>query len=297
VKPPAKLASHLKRISNPDRVVFPDAGITKAEVAAYYIAVAGRMLPYLKDRPVSFVRAPEGLSGERFFQRHALPGMEKGIASRPDPEDDDGVMVIESLDGLVTAAQFGVIEIHGWGATFPDIGKVERVVFDLDPDEEMDFAVVREGAMLVRDLLKAAALDSVPLLSGGKGVHVVVPLDRSQGWEEIGEFAEGVARGLAAAEPDRFVATVAKAARKGRIFIDYLRNKRTATAIAPWSLRARPGASVAVPVTWKELESAASAAPFTLREAVTRKDPWPRLWKDGQSIPAAALDVLKAGRR
>jgi bifunctional non-homologous end joining protein LigD len=173
---------------------------------------------------------------------------------------------------------------------------VERLVFDLDPDEALDFAAVRSAAVVVRDLLKAASLDSVPLLSGGKGVHVVVPLDSTQGWSEVGRFAEGVARGLAAVEPERFVATVAKAARKGRIFIDYLRNKRSATAIAPWSLRARPAASVAVPVTWKELDAAASAAPFTLRDAVARKDPWLRLWRDGQAIPAGTLDLLMPER-
>ncbi len=146
--------------------------------------------------------------------------MEKGIASVPDPVGGDSVMVIENVDGLVTAAQFGVVEIHGWGAKFPDIDKVERIVFDLDPDEAVSFDEVRSAAFLLRDLLQAAGMKSVPLVSGGKGVHVIVPLNRTQDWTEVGDFAEGMARGLAAAEPSKYLAVASKAARKGRIFID-----------------------------------------------------------------------------
>ena len=220
--------------------MFAKAGITKGDVAAYYLAVADRILPYLLKRPISFVRAPEGLGGEIFFQRHLLKGMSKGILQIPDPDKEhaDWVSVIDE-DGLITCAQFGIIELHGWGSTMPKLASPDRVVFDLDPDPAVKFSDVRTAALDLRRLLEGIELKSFPLLSGGKGIHVVVPLDRTQDWETIGTFASGLAHGLAETDPKRYVAVASKAKRRGKIYIDWLRNKMTASAIVPWSLRAR----------------------------------------------------------
>jgi bifunctional non-homologous end joining protein LigD len=291
---PVDVAAELERISHGDRVMFPEAGVTKADVARHYLAVAERMMPHLEGRPVSFVRAPEGLAGETFFQRHLLPGMKKGLARVPAPEGDkQGYMRICNLDGLVTAAQFGVIEIHGWGTVLPDLDRPDRLVFDFDPDEGLGFEDVKTAATEMRDLLQAVGLASYPMASGGKGLHLVVPLDGSQTWDEIGDFTAGVARGLARFAPDRYVAVMAKKRRTGKIFIDWLRNRRSATAVLPWSLRARPKATVAVPLAWDEVPGLASAGAWTVSDITDRTDPWTDFWTRKQRIDPAALNYLQ----
>ncbi len=263
------------RLTNPDRVLIPQAKITKQVLADYLAAVADRMLPHLRERPVSFLRAPDGIEKERFFQRHALPGMKTGLGKVPDPGRGHGdYLQILSSEGLRTCAQFSVVELHGWGAILPDLKRPDRVVFDLDPDESLGFAETRRAAIEIRDLLDAVGLKSWPLLSGGKGIHVIAPLDQKSDWEVVGGFAEGVARGLAKAAPDRFVAVASKEKRKDRIFVDYLRNKQSASAIVPWSPRARASGTAAVPVTWKQLAKIRSADQFTLAAAAKREDPW-----------------------
>ena len=272
---PVSAAQATVRLTNPDRLLIPQAKITKQILMDYLVAVADRILPHLRQRPVSFLRAPEGIDGERFFQRHALPGMKIGIDKVPDPGRGHGdYLQVLSADGLRTCAQFSVIELHGWGAKLPDLRKPDRVVFDLDPDESLAFSDVRRAAIEIRDLLDQIGLKSWPLLSGGKGIHVIAPLDESADWEVVGGFAEGVARGLAKAAPDRFVAVASKAKRTGRIFIDYLRNRQTASAIVPWSPRARESGTAAVPVTWAQLARIKSADQFTLAAAAKRDDPW-----------------------
>jgi len=287
-------------ITNADRVIYPETGATKGDVAAYYVAVADRLLPHLKGRPISFVRAPEGLSGETFFQRHKLAGMSAGIRLIPDPEGEHkDFIAIDNVEGLITAAQFGVIELHGWGARLPKLHNPDRAVFDLDPDPAVKFNTVRGAALELRQLLKGIELESFPLVTGGKGVHVVIPLDQTQGWEEITAFAEGIARGLAAADPGRFVATASKEKRKDRIYIDWLRNRLTASAILPWSLRAKPNASIAVPVTWSELQKIERADPFTITDAPKRRDAWgTSFFSVKQRISPKVLAYLKEeGRR
>jgi len=281
------------KITHGDRVVFPDDGITKQQVADYYAAVAERMVPHLRDRPVSLIRAPDGIGGEIFYQRHPLPGMARGIVPIKDPSG--GRKTYFSLDGatgIQTAAQFGGIEIHGWGALADDLDSPDRMVFDLDPDEGLDFAAVKIAARDLKDHLAAIGLESYAMLTGGKGIHVVVPLDRSLGWGPVETFAAGFARGLAADKPDTYVATMSKARRKGRIFIDWLRNKQTATAVQPWSLRARKGAPVAVPVAWTELGRIQRASAFDIRAAAKRRDPWTDFFKIRQTIPPAALKLV-----
>lgn len=287
-------ADLLKRVSHPERVVFPEVGVTKGAVADYYLAVADRILPHLDGRPVSFVRAPEGVQGETFFQRHVLPGMKEGVVHVEDPEKrHEDYLALDGRAGLVTAAQFGVIELHGWNARLPDLTAPDRMVFDFDPDEHLGFDAVKEAAETIRRLLTAVGLESFPLASGGKGIHVVVPLDRTQTLDDIGDFTGGVAKGMAKSEPKRYVAVASKARRSGRIFIDWLRNRPYSTAIVPWSLRARPTAPVATPLSWSELPKLKAANQFGMKEALKRKDPWEGFFEMKQRIDPDALAFLK----
>jgi bifunctional non-homologous end joining protein LigD len=293
----ARLRGFPASITHPERIVFPDVGLTKGDIASYYAAVADRMMPHLDGRPISFVRAPDGLAGQKFFQRHQLAGMSEGIrlVSDPDGEHEDFV-AINDPQGLVTAAQFGVIEIHGWGARLPKLRKPDRLVLDLDPDPAVPFASVREAAFELRDLFAGINLESFAMITGGKGVHVIVPLDASQGWDVITDFAEGIAQGLASADPDRYIATASKEKRKNRIYVDWLRNRLTASAIVPWSLRAKSNASVAVPVTWPEIRKLDRADQYTLLTAPDRKDPWTtKFFTLKQRIDEKVLAFLKSG--
>jgi bifunctional non-homologous end joining protein LigD len=284
------------KLSNPERVLFSDADLTKLDLAQYLLAVSERMLPYVRLRPLSLVRCPEGASKQCFFQKHIKKGMPKALKS-VDVEESDGetaeYLMLDNAEGLVSVAQIGGLEIHLWGSTAKKLERPNRLVFDLDPDPSVDFAAVRDAARDVRDLLQTAGLTSFPLVTGGKGIHVVVPLDAAQDWETVKTFARGVATKLAETEPDRFVATMAKAKRKGRIFIDWLRNERGATAIAPYSPRAKPGASVATPVAWSELSRIEGADVFTIPVVLQRlkrkTDPWSDYSSVRQKISREAL--------
>jgi bifunctional non-homologous end joining protein LigD len=283
-------------LSNPERVLFSEAGITKLDLARYLLAVSHRMLPYVSNRPLSLVRCPNGEAKQCFFQKHVKKGMPSAIKSVRVRESDGELadyLMIDDASGLVAFAQIGGIEIHLWGAQAKALEHPDRLVFDLDPDPSVDFAAVRDAARDVRDLLKTAGLETFPLLTGGKGVHVVAPLDASQEWPTVKAFARGVAQAMAANDPDRFVANMSKAKRKGRIFIDWLRNERGATAIAPYSPRARALASVAVPVSWVELSrietSAAFDIPAVLQRIKRKTDPWLRYFETRQSISREAL--------
>lgn len=282
-------------ISSGDREVFPSAGLTKLDVARYYEAVAERMLRELANRPVSLVRLPEGMTGERFFQRHAGKGFPKSIKTLPVTEadgDTEDYMYLDSATGIVGAAQMGTIEFHIWGARRDRLDRPDRMVFDLDPDEGLPFSEVRRAAADMRDRLADIGLASWPLVTGGKGVHVVVPLHRSVGWDTVRTFSQAVATHFAAQEPDRFTATMSKARRKSRIFIDWLRNERSATAIAPFSLRARTGAPVAVPVSWEKLDELNSASNFGPKEA--QRQDWSDLTlPEPQRLSAAVVAALE----
>ncbi|MGJ0506109.1 MAG: DNA ligase D [Methylocystis sp.] len=287
-------APKLTRVTHASRIVFPADGVTKGQIADYYDAVAPRMAPHLADRPISLLRAPETVS-ELFFQRHPLKGMTRGILKVPD--DDEPYIALDGALGLHTAAQFGAIEIHGWMSLASDLDRPDRMVFDLDPDEDLPFAEVRKAAADLRDYLAEIGLKSWPMVTGGKGVHVVLPLDRSLAYADTEVFAEGFARGLARQEPKRFVANMSKRRRAGRIFIDWLRNKKTATAILPWSLRARPGATVAAPLSWKTLESVERANAFDLRSALQIKNEWRGFFDARQTIAAGALAFMREQAR
>src|SRR5690606_822753 len=260
-------------ITNGDREIFPDTGTTKYELAAFYHAAAERLLAIAGKRPLSLMRCPQGLSGQCFFQKHAGKGFPEQL-KQVDIEESDGdvqpYLYVASRAGFVAAAQMGTIEFHIWGSRVDRLEKPDRLVFDLDPDESLAFSEVRRAAETVRDLLERVGLRSTPVLTGGKGVHVCVPLKRFTSWETLKIFARTVAELLAHSEPERFTANMSKARRRGRIFIDWLRNERGATAIAPYSVRARPGAGVATPLTWKELSTVESADAFHIADVLPR---------------------------
>ncbi len=284
------------KLSNPERVLFSGAGLTKLDLARYLLAASERMLPYVRRRPLSLVRCPEGVAKQCFFQKHIKKGMPEALKSVDVMEGDGEIaqyLMIDSTAGLVSVAQIGGVEIHLWGSTAKKLERPDRLIFDLDPDPTVDFAAVRDAARDVRDLLQTAGLTSFPLVTGGKGIHVVVPLDATQDWDTVKSFARGVATKLADTEPERFVATMAKVKRKGRIFIDWLRNERGATAVAPYSPRAKAEASVATPVGWSELSRIEGANVFTipivLQRLKRKTDPWSDYFSVRQRISRDAL--------
>ncbi|HKY80036.1 MAG TPA: DNA ligase D, partial [Sphingobium sp.] len=257
------------RISNRDRLIFPEAKVTKGQLADYYAAAGAIMLPWIAHRPISLVRCPQGRAKKCFFQKHdsgSFGDHVKHVPIREKDGDAQDYLYVEDSEGLVACVQMGTIEFHGWGSRVEDVERPDRLIFDLDPDEGLDFADVKKAARDIRHTLDDIGLTSFPMLSGGKGVHVVVPLMPEAEWPKVKDFADRFSRALAAAEPDRFTATMSKAKRKGRIFIDWLRNQRGATAVLPYVVRARENAPVAAPVTWDELEGIDKAGAFTIAD-------------------------------
>ncbi|MES2492390.1 MAG: DNA ligase D [Pseudomonadota bacterium] len=262
------------KITNPARVIFPESGQTKGNLADYYAAVAPLMLPFMGDRPISLIRCPQGRAKQCFFQKHDSGTFGPSVHHVPITEKDGGTedyLYVSDATGILTCVQMGTIEFHGWAARIDAVEAPERMVFDLDPDEGLDFADVRRAAHDIREKLADLGLVSFALLSGGKGIHVVVPLDNPgdgrHDWAAHADFSHRFAGALSLAEPDRFVATMSKAKRKGRIFIDWLRNQRGSTAVMPYSARARENAPVAAPVSWDELDEIDSAHRFTIRDS------------------------------
>lgn len=288
------------RLTSPDKVMFPRQGATKRDVASYYQRHGERVLQFAKNRPLSLVRCPAGRDDDCFFQRHhrgSLPAHLHEIEIREKSGKPAAYLFVRSVKGLVATAQVGALELHLWGVRTDRLERPERVVFDLDPDEGLSFDDVRRASLELRDVLAAAGLETFPLLTGGKGVHVIAPLVRRREWGEVKMFARGLARRLAEAAPDRYVATASKEKRKDRIFIDWLRNERGGTAIAPYSPRARPGAPVATPVSWAELKRIESARAYTLDNIDARlsnleHDPWKGYHELRQSITQAHLRML-----
>lgn len=286
------------RITHPDRVVAAP-GVTKLDVARYYEAAAERVLEHVARRPLSLVRCPTGSSGECFFQRHVTKGFPASIHEIVDPETKRAYVWIDSLEGLIALVQMGVLELHPWGTRIDALERPDRIVIDLDPDPKVGWSEVVETAFVVKDLLDRLDLESFVKTTGGKGVHVTLPLARRNTWDEVKGFASGIASTLARAAPDRYVAKASKSARSGRIFVDWLRNARTATAVAPYSTRAKPTLPIAKPITWRELKTLRSPSEFTAAEtarALARKhaDPWKGFFAVKQSISASALRSVKA---
>ncbi|MEP9358721.1 DNA ligase D [Sphingomonas sp. KR3-1] len=257
------------RISSRERVIFPGDGLTKGDLADYYLATAPILLPWLANRPISLVRCPQGRARACFFQKHDAGSFGEQVHQVDIREKDGSVepyLYVSDADGILACVQMGTIEFHGWGSLVADVEKPDRLVFDLDPDEGLDWADVKQAAADLKDHLADIGLTSWPLLSGGKGVHVVVPLVPKAEWPEAKSFCERFARALSEAEPGRFTANLKKVHRKGKIFIDYLRNQRGSTAVLPYVARAREGAPVAAPVTWSELREIDSPKHFSIRD-------------------------------
>ncbi|RYM13807.1 DNA ligase D [Sphingobium cupriresistens] len=268
----APKATPVVSITNRDRVIFPESDQTKGELADYYVAIAPLMLPFAARRPISLVRCPQGRAKKCFFQKHDSGAFGKAVRQVPIREKDGGsedYIYVEDAEGLLACVQMGTIEFHGWASRTDAVERPDRMIFDLDPDEGMDFDRVKGAAQDIRARLSDIGLVSFAMLSGGKGVHVVVPLTPGHDWETHKDFASRFAQALSAAEPERFVATMSKAKRKDRIFIDWLRNQRGSTAVLPYSARARAGAPVAIPIDWDELDGMKDAHPFSIGDAET----------------------------
>lgn len=280
------------KITHPDRVVYPEQGLTKLELAQYYESIADWILPYLVNRPLTLVRCPQGRGSKCFYQKHlteSLPDVLRGVSIKEKNKKAQYV-ALDDLAGLISLVQMGVLEIHPWGSTADNLEHPDQLIFDLDPDEGISWDKMVEAARAVRDLLDEAGLESFVRTSGGKGLHVVVPLAAKDSWDDAKSFAKRVADQIVKHDPDHYIATASKAKRKGKIFIDYLRNSRGATAVASYSTRAREGAPVAVPVRWDELSKLDSAAHYTVanlnrRLGVMKKDPWSDFHKKRQRLP------------
>jgi bifunctional non-homologous end joining protein LigD len=281
------------RISHPDRVIDKSSGARKIDLVRYYESVADWMLPHLQDRPVSLVRAPEDIGGELFFQKHSQKLSIPNVTQHPglDP-GHPALITVDTLKALVGAAQMGTVEFHTWNAVVSNIEKPDRVVFDLDPDASLGWERMIEAAQLTRSLLEELGLKSFCKTSGGKGFHVVVPLAKQAGWDEVKDFSQAVAQHMAATLPKYFSAKMGAQNRKQKIFVDYLRNNRGSSTVAAFSARARPGLGVSVPLSWDEVASTTGGDQWTIenvheRLADLKSDPWADYAKTRQRITTA----------
>ena len=300
VTAPAALPASL-RISHPDRVIDARSGATKIDLVRYYALVAPLMMEHLEGRPVSLVRAPAGVGGELFFQKHLerynMPGVE--LLDPAFSPDHKPMLEIASPDGLLSAAQMNVIEFHTWNAVKSAIGKPDRMTFDLDPGEGVGWPQVQQAAQLVRAMLTELKLPAFVKTSGGKGLHVVVPLKRQLDWDTVKDFSAAIVQHLARTIPDRFVAKSGPKNRVGRIFIDYLRNGFGATTACAWSARARPGLGISVPIAWDELDGLEGGAQWTVATVHERLQQGNAPWQDYEASRAplgAAMKLLGFGR-
>jgi DNA ligase D len=290
------------RLSSPDKVLYPEQGITKRELADYYVAIADVMLPHIRNRPITLVRCPAGRQKKCFYQRHAGSGVPAELGEVLIPGFEEPYLFLRDVRGLIAIVQMGVLELHSWGACKDRPDRPDRMVLDLDPGEGTPFTDVVAASLELRDRLAAMGLRSFAKTTGGKGLHVVVPLARRHDWAEVKSFARRFSEEVAAAAPDRFLTKISIAERKGRIFIDYLRNDPTSTAVAPYSSRARPGAPVSMPLDWSEVTPALDPAAFTIRTAPERMrrlgaDPWAAIFDMRQRLPAPPPGAASAPSR
>jgi bifunctional non-homologous end joining protein LigD len=280
------------RLTHPDRILYPDTALTKLDVARYYAEVRDWVLPQLSHRLLTLVRSPGGPGKKSFYQKHVGSGAPDAIRPFEMPGETETYPFVEDLAGLVALAQMDVLEIHPWGSTISHLETPDRVTFDLDPDEGLPWSRVTEAALNVRDALLGIGLKSFAKTTGGKGLHVVVPLTPKLQWDETKAFAKWVADTLVAQSPEQFTANQTKKARHGRTYIDYLRNSRGATAVGAYSPRARVGAPVSTPLFWEEIENGVRPEAFTVETMLDRlaklgSDPWTEMGKFKQSISAA----------
>lgn len=288
------------RITHPERVLYPEQGVTKRDLAEYYAAVADRLLPHVEGRPLSVVRCPRGREESCFYQKHRGEGFDDAVGG-VEVEEKDGTVEtylrVDDAPGLIALVQAGVLEIHPWGCRGDRLDRPDRLIFDLDPGPGAGWPAVIEAARTVRRRLDDLDLTSFVRTTGGKGVHVVVPLERRTSWDRLKRFARAVADETVARDPDHYTATAARSERRGKIFIDYLRNTRGATAVASYSIRARPHAPVATPLAWDELTHLPSAVTYTITTLPKRltaldSDPWTGFFDLRQSLTQEMEEAL-----
>ena len=287
------------KLTHPDRILDATSGVTKQQLALYYEAVASVMLPHITGRPASLVRCPEGSTSQCFFQKHAGVGLPKALGSVEVPDKKTGkpeaYITIDSAEGLVSLAQLGVLEVHPWGSRNQSLDQPDRLIFDLDPDEALPWPDLVASARTIRDFLKDLKLESFVKTTGGKGLHLVVPIAPATEWPEIKLFCRGVAAAIESSNPKLYLIKMTKAARKNRIFVDYLRNERGATAVAPYSPRARAGMRVAVPLDWSELDQGMptyAVANFDTWRDRLEHDPWAALPRSKQTLRPEVLGAV-----
>ena len=292
------------RLTHPDKILDPESKLTKQQLADYYWAIAPYMLPHIAARPLSLVRCPDGAAKPCFFQKHVTTALPKGIGSidvpdkktgKPEPYItlDDEKTNPETLAGL---AQLGVLEVHPWGSRNDDLEHPDRLIFDLDPDESLAWPTVTEAAADVRARLKKLGLASFLKTTGGKGLHVVIPIEPALDWPAAKNFAHGFVLAMEKADPKLYLTKMSKAARTGKIYLDYLRNERGATAVAPYSPRARAGCAVSVPLAWPELDAperpSFRVSNFADWRGRLAKDPWKTIGTTRQSITRETLAAV-----
>jgi bifunctional non-homologous end joining protein LigD len=278
------------RLSSPDKILWHEQGVTKSELADYYLAVADVMLPHVARRPVTMVRCPAGAEKKCFYQRHAASGVLPELKEVTIPGFDEPYLYIEDAAGLVAMVQMGTLEIHPWGVRIESPDRPDRIVFDLDPDEGLGFGDVVGATLEVRARLEALGLRSFVKTTGGKGLHIVVPIEPVAEWRAAKAFAKAFSEAMAADSPDLYLTRISKAERTGRIFIDYLRNDPTSTAVGPYSTRSRPGAPVATPLEWEEVGLGLDPRAFTVETVPERvrgqkRDPWSEMDLFRQCLP------------
>lgn len=275
------MSKTLVKLSHPDRIVDEKSAATKQVVFDYYQSVIALLFPYLEDRILSVVRCPEGVGEECFFQKHVPKGLHQGV-SAVEVDTNDGpedFLALADPSGVAALVQYNAIEFHTWGSCVHTMEKPDYIVFDLDPDPGVEWEMLKDAALLVRNHLEELGLNTFLKSTGGKGLHLVCPIAPELEWDDVKELTRTFAEELAKRNPKTFVANVRKAVRKDRIYLDYLRNGRGATAIAPYSLRSRPGLPVAMPLSWNDLKSLRRPDAFDIESALKwikkrTQDPW-----------------------
>jgi bifunctional non-homologous end joining protein LigD len=281
-------------LSNPDKLYFPETGLTKRDIVEYYVSVADWLLPHIRNRPLSLYRCPDGWNKQCFYQKNADKAVNQAVTRMAVPESGGSAtyMGANTATALAALVQWGVIELHPWGSRTPKLDRPDQLIFDFDPDDGMKWATLVEAVGLLRTLLDDLQLTAFLKTTGGKGLHVIVPIRATLGWDDAKGFTKAIAELLAATFPDRFTSVMSKERRKGRIFIDYLRNGQGSTAIAPYAVRARKGAPVSAPIDWEELVRDVRFDHFNATNMLARlqrakKDPWADFLDTDQAITRA----------